>query len=144
MIGRITRRSLTIVLHWSLLMLVLAMIKGGSAAPALRWVFVGAGALWVGLAITRGILAKPGPKLQGSLRQTFAAQHLGMYMLVSIAVVLNLTALLALTPLDWAWNALLVLLVASAFHGLFHFWRHTALMDGALRVMSPRFMHKFL
>lgn len=139
-----TRRSVTIVLHWSTLMLVLAMIKGGSAAPALRWVFVIAGALWVGLAVTRGLMAKPGPKLQGSLRQTFAAQHRGMYALVGFAVVLNLTALLALTPLVWAWNALLVLLVASTFHGLFHFWRHTALTDGALRVMSPRFMHRFL
>ncbi|WP_296372061.1 hypothetical protein [Yoonia sp.] len=142
--GRITRRSVTILLHWSTLMLVLAMIKGGTDAPALRWVFVVSGALWVGLAITRGVLAKPGPKLQGSLRTTFAAQHRGMYALVSVAVGLNLTALLALTPLDWAWNALLVLLVASTFHGLFHFWRHTALNDGALRVMSPRYMQKFL
>lgn len=139
-----TRRSLIIILHWAVLLLVLAMIKGGSAAPALRWVFVLSGGLWVGMAVARGILARPGPKLQGSLRATFRAQHLGMYGLVSVAVVLNLTALLGMTPLGWAWNALLVLLMASAFHGLFHFWRHTALNDGALRVMSPKFIHKFL
>lgn len=139
-----TRRGLTIALHWSVLMLVLAMVKGGSAAPALRWVFVVAGGIWVGMALVRGVLARPGPKLQGSLRQTFAVQHCGMYALVGFAVVLNLTALLGVTPLVWAWNALLVLLVAATFHGLFHFWRHTALTDGALRMISPRFMHRFL
>ena len=31
------RRSLVILLHWSVAMLVLMMIKGGSAAPALRY-----------------------------------------------------------------------------------------------------------
>lgn len=139
-----TRRSLTIALHWSLLFLVLAMIKGGSAAPMLRWVFVILGTLWVGMAVARGILARPGPKVQGVLRRSFALQHRVMYGLVAIAVVLNLTALLDITPLDWGWNALLVLLSASALHGLFHFWRHTALNDGALRVMSPRIIHRFL
>lgn len=140
----LTRRRLIILLHWSVLMLVLAMIKGGSAAPVLRWVFVLAGGVWVGMAMMRGIRAKPSPKLSGILRSSFRAQHFAMYALVGIAVLINLGALLDLLPLVWGWNVLLVLLVAGTFHGIFHFWRHTALMDGALRMISPKALHKYL
>ena len=41
-----TQRRLTILLHWSMVMMLLAMIKGGSANEILRWAFVGAGAVW--------------------------------------------------------------------------------------------------
>lgn len=139
-----TRRSLTILLHWGTLLLVLAMIKGGSAAPVLRWSFVVAGGLWVGLALGLGLLGKPGPKLRGGLRTAYPWMHRIMYALVAVAVAVNLAALLGLAPLDWAWQSLLVILSASALHGLFHVWRHTALYDGALRMMAPRSWHKYL
>ena len=29
-------------------------------------------------------------------------------------------------------------------HGCFHAWRHTALYDGALRNITPRFAHRIL
>jgi cytochrome b561 len=43
-----------------------------------------------------------------------------------------------------AWISLLVLLAIGAFHGLFQFWRHNALYDGALKLITPKFMHKVL
>ena len=41
-------------------------------------------------------------------------------------------------------RALTVLLFLGLLHGLFHLWRHTALFDGALRVILPKFMHGVL
>ncbi len=139
-----TQRRLTILLHWSLFMLLLAMIKGGSANEILRWVFVGAGALWLGMTGARGMLGKPGPKLQGAWRQAYPWMHRGMYAALFTAVALNTAALLNWVSLDLAWNSLLALLFAATFHGLFHFWRHNVLYDNALRMMMPRFMHKIL
>ena len=139
-----TRRRLTIFLHWSILMLILVMIKGGTAAPAVRWAFVIGGAVWVGMALAQGMMCKPGPKLQGSLRAAYPWMHRGLYALLAITVAANAAALLGLAPHDTGWVPLLVLLTAGTFHGLFHFWRHNVLYDGALRIMMPRFMHKVL
>ncbi len=139
-----TRRRLTILLHWSVLMLVLIMVKGGTADVMVRWVFVLAGGLWVAIALVKGMMCKPGPKLQGGLRAAYPWMHRGMYGLLMITVALNATALLGWTRDGTAWTSLLILLAAATFHGLFHFWRHNALYDGALRVMTPRFMHKML
>lgn len=139
-----TRRALTILLHWSVLMLTLMMVKGGTDAPVLRWLFVATGSVWVGLALIRGLLGRPGPKLQGAWRAAFPWMHWGLYGLIALAVALNAAALLGLAPHDTGWTALLILLVGGTLHGLFHFWRHTALYDGALRLMTPRFMHKML
>jgi len=139
-----TQRRLTIILHWSVLMLVLAMVKGGTAAVYVRWAFVVAGGLWIAMVLFKGMMCKPGPKLQGTLRTAYPWLHRGMYAVLAIAVGMNAAALLGLAPHDTGWTALLVLLGAGALHGLFHFWRHNALFDGALRTMLPRFTHKYL
>ena len=139
-----TRRNLVIVLLWSVLMLVLAMIKGGTANEVVRWVFVGAGGLWVGMALARGMLGKPGPKLTGAARAAYRPMHLGMYAALAAAIGFNAAELTGLIGPGPAWNSLLVLLTAATFHGLFHFWRHTALFDGAFRTMTPRALHKYL
>ena len=139
-----TRRRLTILLHWSVLMLVLIMVKGGTDAVGVRWFFVAAGALWVATALAKGLMGQPGPKLQGPLRRAYPFLHWGMYALLALAVLANGLALLGLASKPLAWTSLLVLLAAATFHGLFHFWRHNVLFDGALRKMSPRFMHKLL
>jgi len=139
-----TRRRVTIFLHWSILMLILVMIKGGASAPLVRWAFVIGGTVWIGMALAKGLLGKPGPKLQGPLRAAYPWMHWGMYLVLGVTVALNGAALLGLMAHDTGWVALLVLLTAGTFHGLFHFWRHNVLFDGALRVMLPRFMHKIL
>lgn len=139
-----TRRRLTILLHWSTLMLVLVMVKGGTSDPLVRWTFVAGGALWVGMAVAKGMMGKPGPKLTGGLRSAYPWMHRGMYLVLAATVALNGAALMGWMPHDTGWVALLVLLSAGALHGLFHFWRHNVLFDGALRVMTPRFLHKIL
>ncbi|WP_439508087.1 hypothetical protein [Yoonia sp.] len=139
-----TQRRLTILLHWSMVMMLLAMIKGGSANEILRWAFVGAGAVWLAMTAAKGMLGKPGPKLQGPLRMAYPWTHRGLYGVMAASVAINAAALLGFASLDLAWNSLLVLLMVGTFHGLFHFWRHNVLYDNALRMMLPRFMHKIL
>ena len=139
-----TQRRLTIILHWSILMLALVMVKGGTSAEVIRWTFVVGGGVWVAMALTKGMLCKPGPKLTGTLRIVYPWMHRGMYAVLAVTVALNGAALAGVVPHDTGWTALLVLLAAGTFHGLFHFWRHNVLFDGALRVMTPRFMHKIL
>ena len=138
------RRTLVILCHWGLVLLLLAIIKGGAAAPGARWAFVGIGVLWLAGALVNGVLARPGPKLTGLFRRSFVALHVGLYLLIAVSVGLNLAGLWGLVPLGWAWNSLLVLLTAGIFHGIFHLWRHTALNDGALRMIFPRAWHKHL
>ncbi len=139
-----TRRRVTILLHWSTLMLVLVMVKGGTSEAWVRWAFVLGGTVWIAMAVVKGMMCKPGPKLTGKLRDAYPWMHRGMYAVLAVTVALNAAALIGWMPPDTGWVALLVLLTAGTMHGLFHFWRHNVLFDGALRVMMPRFMHKIL
>lgn len=139
-----TRRTLNIALHWSFALMLLSMIKGGSDAVLLRWTYVIVGAIWVGIAIAKGILAKPGPKLKGLLRRSFAAVHWGLYAIIGTSVVINALALLNLAPKQLAFTSLLVVLTAATFHAVFHLWRHAALYDNALRMIFPPSWHKYL
>ena len=88
-----TRRRLTILLHWSTLLLVLIMVKGGTSDVWVRWLFVIGGAIWVGMALIKGMLCKPGPKLTGSLRAAYPWMHRGLYAVLAITVGLNGAAL---------------------------------------------------
>lgn len=137
-------RRLVIALHWATALLLLMMIKGGSAAPVLRWAFVIGALAWCLTALLRGPLAKPGPKLTGPARSLFTPAHVGIYLGLAATALLNGGALLGLVPDNIAWTALLVLLTLATFHAIFHLWRHTALNDGALRKITPRFLHKIL
>jgi cytochrome b561 len=132
------------LLHWSVALMLLMMVKGGAAAPALRWTFVAAGGLWVGLALIKGLQGRPGPKLTGAARAAFVPFHILVYATLALTVALNGAALLGWTSDSAAWTALLALLALATFHAIFHLWRHTALNDGALRVMMPRIWHKYL
>lgn len=139
-----TRRALNIALHWFFALVLLAMIKGGTDAIWLRWVYVGLGAAWVGIVVLKGVLAKPGPKLTGFLRDSFKALHIGFYALIAFSVAINAFALLGLAQKDMAFTSLLLVLAAATFHALFHVWRHCALYDNALRMIFPKSWHKYL
>ena len=102
-----------------------------------------AGAAWLLLLIPRGPLALPGPKLTGVVRTAFRPAHWALYALIAVSVGLMAATFLG-APLLWAWNALLVLLVAGIFHAIFHLWRHTSLYDGALRNIMPRALFRYL
>lgn len=141
---RLTRRSLHIALHWTVFMLILAMVKGGASAQWVRWAFVGAVAVWVAIALAKGLIGKAGPKLGPATRAAYPWIHRAIYLALGVSAVLNAGELLGLVPVGPAWTSLLVLLGIGAFHGLFQFWRHNALYDGALRLITPKFLHNIL
>jgi len=125
-------------------MLILAMVKGGTSAEWVRWAFVACVAAWVVIALARGLIGKAGPKLGTRTRAAYPWMHRAIYVALTVSATLNAGELL-----DWispgpAWTSLLVLLGIGAFHGLFQFWRHNALYDNALRLITPKFMHKVL
>ena len=140
-----TRRSLIVVLHWGVFFLILTMVKGGVSTPWVLWLFVAAVALWGGSALVFGLLGKAGPKLSPPLKRAYPWMHRTLHILLALtAVAIALRLLDRPLPYLDAWVMLLVTLAAGTFHGLFHFWRHTALYDRALHLITPRFMHKWL
>ena len=138
------RRKLIIALHWAVVPAVLAMTEGGSGASVLHWTFTALATVWIAIMLAGGRLGRPGPKLQGWSRTIYRPLHLALYALLGGTATLNATELLGLTAPGPAWTALLILLVTGLFHGIFHLWRHTTLYDGALRLMTPRLLHKYL
>lgn len=132
------------MLHWSVVFLVLAMMKGSAGDMAFRWALVAAGGLWVGFACVLGLMARPGPKLAGRIRLIYRPAHIALYGLVAASSLINALSLLGFMPDRFAWYSLLILFGAGMLHGLFQLWRHTALYDGALRTMTPKLWHKHL
>jgi len=139
------KRRIVKALHWSSALMIAMMVKGGTANPVLLWVFVGIIAVWAALTLTTGLLGKPGPKLSPGLRRAYPWMHRGLHVLLGLTAVAILFRLLG-APLVWldAWVMLLLTLAAGTLHGLFHFWRHTALYDRALHLITPRVLHKWL
>lgn len=133
-----------IPLHWAVVFLVLALSKDGVTNSGLHWAFVGIGALWLILAAMGGPLGRPGPKLTGAFRVLFVPFHLAVYLTLAIAVVMSALAQTGRVAHQDAWLAHLALFAIGALHGIFHLWRHTALRDGALRMILPRAMHRHL
>ncbi|ROT95876.1 hypothetical protein [Histidinibacterium lentulum] len=141
---RPSRRAVVITLHWLTAFLLLAMLKGGTGTPVVRWTFAAAAALWVVVALAKGLAGRPGPKLSGAARALYRPMHWGLYALLAAAAALNAAELAGLIAPGPAWISLLVLLSAGTLHGLFHFWRHTALRDNALRSILPKSLHHIL
>lgn len=139
-----TRRSLHVALHWTVFMLILAMVKGGTSAEWVRWAFVACVAWWVAIALTKGLIGKAGPKLSPATRAAYPWMHRAIYLALTVSAALNAGELLGLLTPGPAWTSLLILLGIGAFHGLFQFWRHNALFDGALKLIIPKFMHGIL
>ena len=125
-------------------MLLLAMVKGGTSAVWVRWAFVGTVTLWVGIALAKGLIGRPGPKLGPATRAAYPWMHRAIYLALAVSAALNAAELLGWIDAGAAWTSLLVLLGIGAFHGLFQFWRHMALYDGALRLITPKAIHGVL
>lgn len=142
---RSLRRKLTIALHWMQLLLLLLMMSDGGRFPLLLWSYVGSAAAFCGLGFWKGLMTPPGPKLSGAARALHPWSHRIMYVLTAAAALV--VALDALgSPLPWPGQsmALMMLFSAVSLHAIFHLWRHTTLMDGALRIITPRALHRIL
>jgi cytochrome b561 len=140
-----TRRRIAIALHWSVFLLILIMVKGGTDNPYVLGIFVAVVALWGGMTLVMGLLGHPGPKLSPALRRAYPWMHRLLHILLALTALAVLGRLIGVAiPFLDAWTLLLVTLSAGAVHGLFHFWRHTALYDNALRLILPKFMHSIL
>jgi len=139
------QRNLVIVLHWSSVFLILTMVKGGVSEPWVLALFAGLVAVWSGMTLIKGLMGRPGPKLSPRLKRAYPWVHRMLHVLLALTAIAIVFRLVGhpLWFLD-AWTLLLVTLAAGTFHGIFHFWRHTALYDNALRLILPRFMHSML
>lgn len=143
--SRRLRRQMTIALHWTQLILLLLMMSDGGRFPLILWSYVGSAVLFCLLALWRGLMTPPGPKLAGAARAVHPWSHRIMYVLTgATALVVALDALGR--PLPWPGSslALMILFSATSLHAIFHLWRHTTLMDGALRIITPRALHRIL
>lgn len=136
------RRRFVIVAHWSTaFLLAVLLIEGPGAASWLVWSFAGIGLSWVAsYVLAQGPRARPGPKLQGWLRAVHRMQHHVLYLALAVLIYFILTNLEA----SATGRAMKVVLFLGLLHGVFHVWRHTALFDGALRTITPSFLHKVL
>ncbi len=126
-------------------MVLLVLLVAAGPIPVLAWIFVATGLGMVALAIVSGLLNGPGPKLEGALRTAHPWLSRGMYSGLAAVAGVTLTSLLGIwTPSVALQDLYFYLLGAASLHGVFHLWRHTALGDGALRRMTPVFLHKML
>lgn len=61
-----SRRLATVILHWSALTLLLLLLAAGGRSVLLTHFFGGTGLAMVGLAMAKGVMIGPEPKLQGA------------------------------------------------------------------------------
>ena len=140
-----TRRRATILLHWTNFVLLILLVAGGTGSAALVWALVLTALAMPAIAVSQGLMTRPGPKLDGIARTAHPWMHRGMYaLMVYVALVAAAYQLGAPLPGPDISLALMILLSASSLHAIFHLWRHTALGDGALRIITPRALHKVL
>ncbi|WP_295312657.1 hypothetical protein [Roseobacter sp.] len=133
-----TRRTLTVILHWSVLCLLMLLLAAGSSHAVLSWAFGLAGLAMTGLALVFGLMNGPGPKLTGGLRAAHPWVHRALYALLGWSALAVLTAAAGnALPGPSPRNLLVALLGAGLLHGIFNLWRSTTLNDGALRRMLP-------
>ncbi len=138
------RRRATILLHWFSFMSLMLLLAGGPI-PALGWAFATSALMMTGIAIARGLMSGPGPKLEGWLRHAHPWLSRGMYALLAFSAGLTIAYLLGWGTAGIRLSDLyFVLMSVASLHGIFHLWRHTALGDGAFRRMTPKALHGLL
>jgi len=130
-------------------------------------VFVSLALLWFADYLRRGLAGRPGPKLPVWGKRLHRAFHVslmwGIFLVAVTGFLLGLTASRQLfagdivpiaVPLDKPvlneWVGVIHTLqfyglaaIAMA-HGAFHIWRHIKLRDNALRIMTPKLLHRYL
>lgn len=145
MAGRVlTRRRATIALHWALVLLLMLMVSDGGRFGLVLWAFVAAALVFGTLALWRGLMTRPGPKLTGVARAVHPWQHRALYALAVLVALITAAEALGQVVGPDPDAAQGVLLFAVMLHAIFHLWRHTALRDGALRIITPRALHRHL
>lgn len=121
-------------------MVFLVLLLGLGSTLLTKYGFVINAAVWTVCFSAYGIIAKPGPKLTGKLRSAFGPLHIALMILLAFTAISVVRA--DYGPLSGQPRMLCLLsLGLGLLHGCFHLWRHTALRDGALRNMTPKFMH---
>lgn len=133
----------------------------------LALIFVTLSLLWTADLMWRGLASRPGPKLKGWRRRLHRGLHLtliwGLCLIAVGGFLLGLTSSRLLKaggflpiapPMGWPeWNAAVgsfhiyqfyALGLVVVAHAAFHIWRHYRLRDGALRIMLPRALHRYL
>lgn len=133
----------------------------------LALIFVTLCLLWTADYLRRGLASRPGPKLPPWARVAHQWMHKaliwGLFLIAVGGFLLGLTSSRLLKaggfmpiapPLGFKdANELIgtlhifefyLVAAIAALHGAFHIWRHIHLRDNALRIMVPRFLHRFL
>ncbi len=133
----------------------------------LALIFVSITLVWTAMHLRKGLASRPGPKLPPWARVLHQIMHktiiwglftvavTGFLLGLSSAVLLKAGGFLPIAPpMDWReMNALVgtfhiiefyLLAALVAFHAGFHTWRHVKLKDNALRIMLPKFAHRWL
>ncbi|MGA9411083.1 MAG: hypothetical protein WBV78_11650 [Roseobacter sp.] len=128
--------------HWSSLIL-LTLLLGLGNTIILKYSLALVVASWIICVSAYGILAAPGPKLAGILHKAFKPVHFALIIFLGFTAITVVRS--DVGPLTGGVRVqCLIAFGAGLLHGCFHLWRHTALGDGALRNMLPKFMHGFL
>ena len=141
--------------------------KAFQAHSILALVFVTLSLLWFADYMRRGLASRPGPKLKGRWRRLHHWMHVaiiwGLFLVAVGGFLLGLTSSRVLKaggflPIAPALNLpdanhwvgqvhiyqFYLLAALTLAHGIFHIWRHYRLRDNALRIMVPKFLHKYL
>ena len=133
----------------------------------LALIFVTLSLVWMADHMRRGLAGRPGPKLGPRARLLHRVLNTaiiwGLWGVAITGFLLGLTANRVLKaggflpiapPLDMPelnrligtfhiYEFYLLGVIVSA-HAAFHIWRHIRLRDNALRIMAPKFLHRFL
>lgn len=139
------RSTARIALHWATALSLWAVIALGRDTPDwAAWAFgLSAGAF--ALAGLSGLMSRPGPKLQGTLRVLHPWSHRAIYALAAWAGLAVLAPVLGFAlPGPTGFTLALLLLSVTSLHSLFHLWRHTVLRDNAFHLILPKALHPLL
>lgn len=138
------RRAITITTHWALGLMLILLISDATWAW-LYWLFGLSALLMCATALFCGLMTRPGASLTGGLRLAHPWMHRALYLL--LAWVGGLTLYDQVMDSHTArelFRWYMILTFAVTVHMIFHLWRHTALMDGALRRITPKAVHRYL